>query len=97
MQEVIVEIVKSSWYDPQNRWITAGTIEVVMANTIRFRSLASPSFFSAKYGVARQSLIDACGEDENLFKNREVADPDAEDVSYLTNDERVVFNTFSET
>jgi len=84
------EIVKSSWYDPQNRWITAGTIEVVMANTIRFRSLASPSLFSAKYGVARQSLIDACGEDENLFKNREVADSDAEDVKYLTNEERVL-------
>merc|ERR1740139_1188348 len=84
------EIVNSSWWDPQSRWITAGTTEVIMARTIRLRSLASPSLFSTNFGVPRQLLIDACGEDENLFKNTEVAKSDADDVKYLTNEERVL-------
>lgn len=57
-----------------------------MARTIRFRALASPSLFSKNFGVPLQLLIDACGEDEYLFKNTEVAKSDADDVKYLTNE-----------
>jgi len=84
------EIVQSSHWDPNNRWITAGAIQVVTARIIRFRSLGSPEAFSTTYGIPLQTVIEACDEDENVFKNREVANSDANDVNLVTKEERVL-------
>jgi len=84
------EIVKSSWWDPENRWLTAGAMEVVMAKTVRFRHMASLHIFSEVYDIPIDELRDACDEDRTLLKNLEVADEDSVNPKYLTKEERVL-------
>jgi len=84
------EIVKSAWWDPKNRWITAGAIEVIMASTVRLNLMASPILFHKKYGIPLDLLEYACDTDVTLLLNSGVAIDDALDTDYMTNEERVL-------
>jgi len=84
------EIVKSSWWDPDNRWLTAGAMEVVMQSTVRFRSMASVEAFSNKYDIPQEELRKACDDSPTLLKDLNVADDDAENPEYLTKEERIL-------
>jgi len=84
------EIVKSAWWDPKNRWVTAGAIEVIMASTVRLNLMASPSLFHKKYGIDQDLLEHCCEGDSTLLLNCIVARSDATDTDYMTNEERVL-------
>jgi len=83
-------IVKSAWWDDKNRWITAGTIEVIMATVLRFKWLESPSSFERHFGIPEHVLISACDGDVSLFLNPTVAKQDALNPDYLTKEERIL-------
>jgi len=84
------EIVKSDWWDPKNRWVTAGAIEVIMASTVRLNLMASPSLFHKKYEIPIDLLEYACDSDNTLLLNSGVARDDAMNTDYLTNEERIM-------
>ena len=64
--------------------ITAGTMEVIMAITLRLRWMSSPRVFAEKYGIDEASLMEACDGDETLLQNLRLAHDDEMNPEYLT-------------
>lgn len=89
------EIVKSAWWDPKNRWVTAGSIEVIMSSTVRLRWISSATLFEHNYGIPEDSITNVCNGDKTLLLNHRVAKEDASKTDCLTKQERIL-QLFSE-
>ena len=85
------DIAKTLWWDPEQRWITAGAIGIVLQSTVRLNWLKAPDEFSKWFSVCPEELKRLCNEDPHLLKNDSVAQQDASDLRFMTNDEAVKF------
>eukprot|EP00816_Leptocylindrus_hargravesii_P006554 CAMPEP_0196805842 /NCGR_PEP_ID=MMETSP1362-20130617/5665_1 /TAXON_ID=163516 /ORGANISM="Leptocylindrus danicus, Strain CCMP1856" /LENGTH=847 /DNA_ID=CAMNT_0042178997 /DNA_START=230 /DNA_END=2770 /DNA_ORIENTATION=- len=81
------ELGSSAWWDPSRRWIRAGSVEIILQNSIERHILKSPALFAEKYNIPVSNLIECCDGDQKLFHNFVQAERDAKDVTFMTRDE----------
>uniref|UniRef100_A0A7S2KDI7 Uncharacterized protein n=1 Tax=Leptocylindrus danicus TaxID=163516 RepID=A0A7S2KDI7_9STRA len=81
------ELGSSAWWDPDRRWIRAGSVEIILQNSIERDILKSPALFAQKYNIPVSDLIECCDGDLKLFHNFVQAVKDAKDVTLMTRDE----------
>eukprot|EP00565_Helicotheca_tamesis_P006551 CAMPEP_0185735410 /NCGR_PEP_ID=MMETSP1171-20130828/25212_1 /TAXON_ID=374046 /ORGANISM="Helicotheca tamensis, Strain CCMP826" /LENGTH=746 /DNA_ID=CAMNT_0028405709 /DNA_START=1 /DNA_END=2241 /DNA_ORIENTATION=+ len=88
------EVVSSSWWDPHRRWLTAGSIEVIIQYTLETRFLKSATHFWRKYDIplGRKSLVQNDIGGSNFLKDTRCASRDSEDAKFMTEDEKKIFD-----
>lgn len=59
VQQIDEQIAASGWYDPDNRWISAGAWSLAAQATVRLRVLEDPAAFCAKYDINPEDYVDA--------------------------------------
>ena len=82
-------ITKTTWFDPQQRWITAAAIQVVLQQTIQLNWLKNPEEFCARFCVSPDVLDTVCDGDSGVLKNKRLAEADAENVQFMTAKEKL--------
>jgi hypothetical protein len=92
--EFIIELdelfLKTTWWDPDRRWISAGSLELVMQDLLIKRTLSSPEKFCKRFNIDK-TILQSRIPDPNLLKNKETALRDIQDPVYMTRDERIKF------
>jgi hypothetical protein len=83
------DLAQTDWYDPDKRWLTAGSIEAAMQGVIRLRVLSSTTLFSQHFDIHEELLLRICDGDPNLFWNAKLARIDATDPAFMSNVEQI--------
>lgn len=81
-------IADADWWDEGNRWIKAGTIELVIQATLRLRILESAQKICSEYDIDRKDYVAAVGGMQSLM-NSNLARRDEKDERHMTDIERV--------
>jgi hypothetical protein len=92
--EFIIELdelfPKSRWWDPDRRWISAGSLELVIQDLLDTRALSSPEKFCKRFTIDKDILRSRI-PDPYLLKNKKAALKDIQDPAYMSRDERIKF------
>ena len=81
-------ITNPYWWDFKRRWITAGTVEVIMQESILLNSLEFISDFCQNYEINKDEILDICGS-EILLRNAVLASVDEHNLKYLSEEEQL--------
>uniref|UniRef100_A0A7S4R4B5 Uncharacterized protein n=1 Tax=Ditylum brightwellii TaxID=49249 RepID=A0A7S4R4B5_9STRA len=83
------EITLSDWWDPQKRWITAGTMELIIQNTLRLDCLQSPKLFSKAFNIPEEEILEKCDRHPKLFLDEKQALEDENNPIFMNEDEKI--------
>jgi len=83
------EITLSDWWDPQKRWITAGTMELIIQNTLRLDCLQSPKLFSKAFNIPEEEILEKCDRHPKLFLDEKQALEDENNPIFMNEDEKM--------
>lgn len=75
------EYAKSVWWDPNRRWLKAGTLEVAMQSFLRFRYLTSARLFADKFKITEEEILLACDDDPSLLYDDALSRNDRKDIA----------------
>uniref|UniRef100_A0A7S4M9V9 Uncharacterized protein n=1 Tax=Odontella aurita TaxID=265563 RepID=A0A7S4M9V9_9STRA len=81
------ETTKTLWWDPEQRWITAGAMSMVLQTTMKLKWLKDSKLFSQEFAVDEETLRAACRNDPNLLWNSLVSSEDTNNTAFMTKDE----------
>lgn len=90
IHEIDQNIVKSSWWDSNKRFIKAGTMELVLQSTLRLNIIRKPKAFCRHFGIDYEEYCEALGGSRSL-KDKYMAKRDDRNFRHMSKKERVYF------
>mmetsp|Transcript_16158 Transcript_16158/g.24215 ORF Transcript_16158/g.24215 Transcript_16158/m.24215 type:complete len:767 (-) Transcript_16158:215-2515(-) len=83
------DLIKSYWYDPEKRWITAGAMSVAIQTKLQLRVLESPKLFALKFDIHEKLLRKVTNNDSNFLRSKYTSQRDADNMEFMTNAEKI--------
>lgn len=84
-------IAQSSWYDPGERWLKAGAIELVIQANLRLRVMSTPSLFMSSFDISAADYGKVMGGTRNVVPNAAAARRDENDAQFKTKEDGIFF------
>lgn len=76
--------VASEWWDPEKRWLKAGSVNLVLQANLRLKILADQNLFCEEYGITLEALREAVDNNESCLLNEKKAREDEENLDLLS-------------
>jgi len=79
IHQIDENIANAGWWDGDLRWITAGTLELVIQSIVQTKVLKNPLLLRKQYGITKEDYEKAMGSTSNSLFDSKQADLDEDD------------------